>query len=137
MKTSGTEAEDKGVAAVIALRLLKPSNFEGIGGLWPGCLLQRGRLFKKVGGDSFWVSLGFETYVAIGWECSVIQDVGESYFRLGSQSGELEHIKARLQWMKCSGLNSPETDCQEEYQGIPFEVSSVLSLLDCPQRWSS
>lgn len=124
VKPSGTEADEKAVAAMLALLQTQGFGYAGLGDLWAGCVLQRGLLYQRKHDCSVFVCLGFMEYVSIGWKMDTINDEkdGESvqYYRSPTCNQPTEAI-GNLQVLTVTGLSGLQrTDKNEEFAGIPF-----------------
>ena len=123
MKPASNLADYKSVAAMIALRQAAPGHFQNITSLWVGQLLQQGLLFHEKLTDTYILSLGFQSYVALGWEVKPLGD-DPDYFQLTMPETE-DDCSVRLQFFSTVTLAGPASDSvmnDEEFAGVPFEI---------------
>ena len=129
VKPASNLADYKSVAAMIALRQAAPGGFQNITSLWVGQLLQQGLLFHEKLTDTYILSLGFQSYVALGWEVKPLPE-DPDYFELTMpETDDACHV--RLQFFSTVSLAGPPSDSamnDEEFAGVPFEI--CYSVLD-------
>ena len=136
-KPAGTDAEERTVAALAALRATHPEGYHGISGMWSGCLLQRGFLFQRRSDQATFVSLDFRYYAALGWRVESVEPEGSSkkfWVMPKFRDDGLEAAAANLQFLcntKLSASEGASNDDMEEYLGIPCELRSLT------HDWSS
>ena len=125
VKPSGTETDEKAVAAMNALLQTQGFGYAGLGDLWTGCVLQRGLLYQRKNDCCVFVCLGFIEYVGIGWMMETINDQGKDnelvqYYRSPICNQPRDAI-GNLQFLTVTGLSGLQrTDKNEEFAGIPF-----------------
>ena len=123
VKPSGTEADEKAVAAMFSLWKSRDFYFGGICDLWKSCTLQRGLLYIRKSDNLAFVSLGFVEYVAIGWGLERVHSntTTKNYFTTPNCVTHND-AKGNLYMLSCTGLSSRNiTDQTEEFAGIPFK----------------
>jgi hypothetical protein len=128
-KTSGPQGDYRSIAAVAALMATGNEDFSGIGGMWVGSLLTRTRLFRKKATDQFFVSFGFETHAALGWQVTALELTdGRQFFRVPPVDGQslASHVD-RLQFLTTSHIGAPGACDREEFEGIPILICQLFS----------
>lgn len=123
VKPSGTEADEKAVAAMCALWQSRDFYFGGISDLWKSCTLQRGLLYIRKSDSLVFVSLGFIEYVAVGWGLQRVDSKTTSRnFYTTPKCTSHNEAKGNLFFLSCTGLSSRNiTDQTEEFAGVPFK----------------
>jgi hypothetical protein len=128
-KTSGPQGDYRSIAAVAALKATGNDDFDGIGGMWVGSLLTRTRLFRKKATDQFFVSFGFETHAALGWQVTALELTdGHQFFRVATVDDQslASHVD-RLQFLTTSQIGAHGATDHEDFEGIPIQICQFLS----------
>ena len=132
VKPSGTETDEKAVAALIGIMQARAFCYDGVGDLWAGCVLQRGLLYQRKHDMTVFVCLGFVEYIALGWVLEPVQtdaEVSDTYYKSPSCNDHQTAVR-NLEFLTVTGLSGLErTDKNEEFAGIPFKFwhSSLLT----------
>ena len=123
-KPAGVEAEQRSIAALVALQTMRRDNFHGGDAFWGGCLLQRGRIFRRKHDGAVFVSLGFESFCATGWRLELHTSADVSYF-----SSPKSASADSLEFLVCNVVSgTPSTSDSEAFEGIPFTICPLTGI---------
>ena len=127
VKPAGTEADERAVSALAALQALRRNGFLGADALWAGSLLQRGHLFRQKATHKTFISLGFESYCALGWELATRSFRGHTYFYYAPALTRADAVK-QLLFLVCTDLAKDAASAgREEFEAIPFQPCPSFS----------
>ncbi|CAE7273848.1 unnamed protein product, partial [Symbiodinium necroappetens] len=127
VKPAGTEADERAVSALAALQALRRNGFLGADALWAGSLLQRGHLFRQKATHKTFISLGFESYCALGWELATRSFCGHTYFYYAPALTRADAVK-QLLFLVCTDLAKDAASAgREEFEAIPFQLCPSFS----------
>ena len=94
--------------------------------------LQRGRLYQRRADGKIFLSLGFQTYVAIGWGMVSQQSGGTTFFSFPKLQTHSAAI-ANVEFLSCMTLSTnSDTAAEEPFAGIPFDLCSLVLSSCCP-----
>ncbi len=122
VKPASNQADYTSVAALLALRDGSTRGFQDLSGFWVGQLVSRGLVFHQKLTDTYFISLGFETWAGLSWELKVVADA-PGFFQVSQANLDQKQSSARLQFFTTSSLWSPSAlTNDEDFAGVPTKV---------------
>ena len=125
MKASGTLADANAVAALAALQMTESNDFHDLGATWCSCLFLRHSVYRRRKDGAVFVSLGFNKWIALGWQLSEVEGADCTFFETPSQ----QDARSSLQFLCLTNVASNDDSMElEEFEAIPVEPRFLVFL---------
>lgn len=127
VKPASNQADYTSVAALLALREGSTRGFQYMSGFWVGQLLSCGLVFHQKLTDTYFISLGFETWAGLSWEIKAVENA-PGFFQVSEANLDEKQSTVRLQFFTTSSLWSPSALANDEdFAGVPTRVCFFLA----------